>query len=62
MSQGKGTISSNDLMQKLVVAKVVQLIVAQKIRQLDLEKLEEDVSVAITKEGFNIFSFTQNYF
>ena len=53
---------NNDLMQKLVVAKVVQLIVAQKIRQLDLEKLEEDVSVAITKEGFNIFSFTQNYF
>jgi len=50
------------LNQKLVVAKVVQLIVAQKIRQLDLEKLEEDVSVAITKEGFNIFSFTQNYF
>ena len=50
------------LNQKLIVAKVVQLIVAQKIRQLDLEKLEEDVSVAITKEGFNIFSFTQNYF
>jgi LAO/AO transport system kinase len=50
------------LNQKLVVAKVVQLIVAQNIRQLDLEKLEEDVSVAITKEGFNIFSFTQNYF
>ena len=50
------------LNQKLVVAKVVQLIVAQKIRQFDLEKLEEDVSVAITKEGFNIFSFTQNYF
>jgi ATP-dependent 26S proteasome regulatory subunit len=48
--------------QKLIAAKVVQLIVAQKIRQVDLEKLEQDVSVAITKEGFNIFSFTQNYF
>jgi hypothetical protein len=38
------------------------LIVAQKMRQLDLIKLEEDVAAAISKEGFNIFSFTQNYF
>jgi putative protein kinase ArgK-like GTPase of G3E family len=50
------------LNQKLIVAKVVQLIVAQKMRQVDLEKLEQDLAVAITKEGFNIFSFTQNYF
>jgi len=48
--------------KKLVTAKVVQLIVAQKMRQVDLEKLEQDLAVAITKEGFNIFSFTQNYF
>jgi putative protein kinase ArgK-like GTPase of G3E family len=50
------------LNQKLIVAKVVQLIVAQKMRQVDLEKLEQDLAVAIKKEGFNIFSFTQNYF
>jgi LAO/AO transport system kinase len=48
--------------KKLITAKVVQLIVAQKMRQVDLEKLEQDLAVAITKEGFNIFSFTQNYF
>lgn len=47
---------------KLITTKVVQLIVAQKMRQVDLEKLEQDLAVAITKEGFNIFSFTQNYF
>ena len=51
-----------DTRHKLIVAKVVQLIVAQKMRQLDLIKLEEDVAAAISKEGFNIFSFTQNYF
>ena len=49
------------LNQKLIVAKVVQLIVAQKIRQLDLEKLEEDVSLAISKPGFNIFEFSQRF-
>ena len=48
--------------KKLITAKVVQLIVAQKMRQVNLEKLEQDLAVAITKEGFNIFSFTQNYF
>jgi LAO/AO transport system kinase len=51
-----------DTRHKLIVAKVVQLIVAQKMRQLDLIKLEEDLAAAISKEGFNIFSFTQNYF
>jgi LAO/AO transport system kinase len=49
------------LNQKLIVAKVVQLIVAQKIRQLDLENLEEDVSLAISKPGFNIFEFSQRF-
>jgi putative protein kinase ArgK-like GTPase of G3E family len=49
------------LNQKLIVAKVVQLIVAQKIRQLDLEKLGEDVSLAISKPGFNIFEFSQRF-
>jgi hypothetical protein len=32
------------------------------MRQVDLEKLEQDIALAITKESFNIFSFTQNYF
>jgi LAO/AO transport system kinase len=53
--------TSLGLNQKLIVAKVVQLIVAQKIRQLDLEKLEEDVSLAISKPGFNIFEFSQRF-
>jgi LAO/AO transport system kinase len=47
--------------QKLIAAKVVQLIVAQKMRQVDLEKLEQDLSVAISKPGFNIFEFSQRF-
>jgi LAO/AO transport system kinase len=50
------------LNQKLIVAKVVQLIVAHKMQQVDLKKLEQDLEVAMINEGFNIFSFTQNYF
>jgi len=48
--------------KKIILTKVIQLIVAQKMRQVDLKKLEQDIEVAITKEYFNIFSFTQNYF
>jgi hypothetical protein len=38
------------------------LIVAQKMRQVDVKKLEQDIELVLTKESFNIFSFTQNYF
>ena len=48
--------------KKLIFAKAIQLIIANKMRQVDLKKLEQDIEKAITKEGFNIFSFTQNYF
>lgn len=47
---------------QLMVAKVIQLIVAHKMPQVDLKKLEQDIEIAITNESFNIFSFTQNYF
>jgi len=46
---------------KLVAAKVIQLIVAQKMRQVDLVQLEQDLSVAISKPGFNIFEFSQRF-
>jgi len=32
------------------------------MQQVDLKKLEQDLEVAMINEGFNIFSFTQNYF
>ena len=48
--------------KKIILTKAIQLIVAQKMRQVDLKKLEQDLEGAITKESFNIFSFTQNYF
>jgi LAO/AO transport system kinase len=48
--------------KKIILTRAIQLIVAQKMRQVDLEKLEQDIALAITKESFNIFSFTQNYF
>ena len=46
---------------KLVAAKVIQLIVAQKMRQVDLVKLEQDLNVEVTKPGFNIFEFSQRF-
>jgi LAO/AO transport system kinase len=46
---------------KLIATKVVQLIIAHKMRQVDLEKLEQDLSEAIAKTGFNIFEFSQRF-
>jgi LAO/AO transport system kinase len=48
--------------KKIILTKAIQLIVAHKMQQVDLKKLEQDIDVAITKESFNIFSFIQNYF
>ena len=48
--------------KKIILTKAIQLIVAHKMQQIDLKKLEQDIDVAITKESFNIFSFIQNYF
>jgi LAO/AO transport system kinase len=48
--------------KKIILIKAIQLIVAHKMQQVDLKKLEQDIDVAITKESFNIFSFIQNYF
>ena len=48
--------------KKIILTKAIQLIVAQKMRQVNLKKLEQDLELAITQESFNIFSFTQNYF
>jgi len=31
------------------------------MRQVDLEKLEQDLSEAIAKTGFNIFEFSQRF-
>jgi hypothetical protein len=48
--------------KKIILTKAIQLIVAHKMRQVDLQKLEQDIEGAITKESFNIFNFIQNYF
>jgi LAO/AO transport system kinase len=74
-SQGLGI---NDLMQaidahqiannvlgkykKIIFTKAIQLIVAHKMQQVDFKKLEQEIETATINEGFNIFSFTQNYF
>ncbi len=47
--------------KKLIVAKVVQLIVANKMRQIDLQKMELDLEAAIAKSNFNIFEFAQRF-
>lgn len=46
---------------QLMVAKVIQLIVANKMRQVDLKKLEQDIVFAMSKPGFNIFEFSQRF-
>lgn len=46
---------------QLMVAKVIQLIVANKMRQVDLIKLELDIALEISKPGFNIFEFSQRF-
>jgi LAO/AO transport system kinase len=48
--------------KKIIFTKAIQLIVAHKMQQVDLKKLERDIEDAMLNEGFNIFSFTQNYF
>ncbi|MFM7720216.1 MAG: methylmalonyl Co-A mutase-associated GTPase MeaB [Sediminibacterium sp.] len=48
--------------KKIIFTKAIQLIVAHKMQQVDLKKLEQDIEAAPISEGFNIFSFTQNYF
>jgi len=47
--------------KKIIFTKAIQLIIAQKMRQIDLEKLEQDLSISIAKPGFNIFEFSQRF-
>lgn len=47
--------------KKLIAAKVVQLIVANKMRQIDLHKMEEDIALALAQPSFNIFEFAQRF-
>jgi LAO/AO transport system kinase len=53
--------NQNGAKLKLIAIKVVQLIIAHKMRQVDLEKLDQDLSEAIAKPGFNIFEFSQKF-
>jgi LAO/AO transport system kinase len=46
---------------KLIAAKVLQLIIEQKMRQIDFVKLEQDLSMEVSKPGFNIFEFSQRF-
>jgi LAO/AO transport system kinase len=47
--------------KKLIVAKVVQLIVANKMRQIDLQKMELDIEAALKNSNFNIFEFAERF-
>jgi LAO/AO transport system kinase len=47
--------------KKLVLAKVIQLIVAHKMRQINLDKMEQDLEGALAKPTFNIFEFAQRF-
>lgn len=47
---------------KLVMAKLVQLIVAQKMRQVDWENIQQKLLVEIKNPQFNIFKFAQSFY
>ncbi len=46
----------------LVFEKALSLIQASKMKHIDKEKLKRELSVAIAKEDFNLYKFTENYF
>lgn len=46
----------------LVFQKALSLIQASKMKDIDKEKLKRELSVAIAKEDFNLYKFTENYF
>ena len=47
---------------KLIMSKVLQLIVAQKMRQIDLKEMNEKLLVAYANPQFNIFKFAQSFY
>jgi LAO/AO transport system kinase len=47
---------------KLIMSKVLQLIVAQKMRQIDLKEMNEKLLEACAKPQFNIFKFAQSFY
>lgn len=47
--------------KKLILAKVIQLIVAHKMRKIDLVKMEQELAIALTEPSFNIFEFTKRF-
>jgi LAO/AO transport system kinase len=47
---------------KLIMSKVLQLIVAQKMRQIDLKEMNEKLLAAYAKPQFNIFKFAQSFY
>jgi LAO/AO transport system kinase len=47
---------------KLILSKVLQLIVAQKMRQIDLKEMNEKLLAAYAKPQFNIFKFAQSFY
>ena len=48
--------------KQLMLTKIYQLIAAEKMRQLDQEKIETELSEAIEKKHFNIFEFSKQFF
>ena len=47
--------------KRLILSKVIQLIVAHKLRQIDSQKMEVALADALKSPQFNIFRFTKQY-
>ncbi len=73
-SQGEGIQSLNEAImahqqivnqqggnQRLILSKVIQLIVAHRLRQIDSKKMETALVAALKSPQFNIFKFTKQY-
>jgi hypothetical protein len=42
--------------------KVVQLIMASKMNQVDIEKVKTSLALECTKANFNVFKFAQTFY
>ncbi len=47
---------------EMLFSKVIQLIMAQKINQIDTEKIKLSLAAASSESNFNIFKFAQNFY
>lgn len=46
---------------ELIFEKAWSIIQERKMKNIDKEKMKKELSVALTKDDFNLYDFTENY-